>query len=258
MTVCRTEITQVQSLEDVLRLTRQYGFQVIAKSPHPLRLVVIQYMPFNQPLIRLPPPVVIPLTRCDVHQILGDSPSYRVDGHVVVVQYNQQIILIHRRVVQPLKRQSTRHRPITYHRHHSRLLFTLHFPLSTLHCNLDSQRSGNRVARMPRHERIVLTLHRTRERCQSLELSVRMEPVPTTRQYLMRISLMTHVPHHLIHRRIEHIVYRHRQLYRTQRRRQVTRIMAQLIDNKIPQLRAHHRQRRHRQRLQIRRTIDAI
>ena len=111
---------------------------------------------------------------------------------------------------------------------------------------------------MSRHERIVLTLHRTRERCQSLELSVRVEPVPTTCQYLMRISLMTHVPHHLIHRRVEHIVYRHRQLYRTQRRRQVTRIMAQLIDNKIPQLRTHHRQRRHRQRLQIRRTIDAI
>ena len=122
MSVCRTEIPQVKPLEDILLLMGENSLEVIAESAHTHRLILVQDMPFDEPLVGAPAPVVIAFARRYVHQILGDTAFDWVDSHVVVVEDDEQVILVHRRVVQSLKRQSARHRSVTYNRHHSRLL----------------------------------------------------------------------------------------------------------------------------------------
>ena len=122
MSVCRTEIPQVKPLEDILLLMGENSLEVIAETPYAHRLILVEYMPFNEPLVCAPAPVVIAFARRYVHQILCDTAFDWVDSHVVVVEDDEQVILVHRRVVQSLKRQSARHRSIPYNRHHSRLL----------------------------------------------------------------------------------------------------------------------------------------
>ena len=111
---------------------------------------------------------------------------------------------------------------------------------------------------MAGYKGIILTLGRIGKGTQSLELPIRVETVATTRQNLMRVGLMPDIPHQLILRCIKYIMQRHGQLNRAQRRCQVSRIMTERADNKIPQLVTNCRQRLLRQLLQVGRGIDLM
>ena len=108
---------------------------------------------------------------------------------------------------------------------------------------------------MPRDKRVVLALRRIGERTQTLELPVCREPVSAPRQYLMRISLVTYIPYQLILRRVEYVVQRYRQFYRTQRRTQMTGMLTQRLDDILPQLGTHLRQLTYRHLLQVGRRV---
>ena len=58
-------------------------------------------------------PIVVFLARGDVHQILCKASLDRVDGHIVVVENNEQIAVNHGGVVQPLISQTSGHGTIT-------------------------------------------------------------------------------------------------------------------------------------------------
>ena len=60
-------------------------------------------------------------------------------------------------------------------------------------------------------ERVVLALRGVRERRQAFELPVGMEAVATTRENLMRVSLMAYVPDEFVVGRVEDIMQGYRQ-----------------------------------------------
>ena len=204
-------------------------------------------MQFLRYLIEPPPPFVIGLAGCQINEILGESALERVDRHVVVVEHNQQVVLIHRGVVQSLESQTAGHRPVADDSYDVLVSADIH-----------AQRSGNRVAGMSCDEGVVLALCGVGEGREPFELSVCMKTVPSTREDLMRVSLMTYVPNELVLRGVEHIMEGYRQLDSTQRRSQMTGVLAQRLDDKIPQLRTHRRQFLYLQLLQIRRRINPV
>ena len=117
-----------------------------------------------------PTPTIIPLARCYIHQILCESTLDRINGHIIVIQHNQQVVLVHRGVIQPLKGQPTRHRTITYHCHHSPSTIYRRSP-STIYSRLGGdlipylypQCGRYTIASMTRDKSIILTLCWSRE-----------------------------------------------------------------------------------------------
>ena len=166
---------------------------------------------------------------------------------MVVVEHNQQVVLIHRGVVQSLESQTACHRPVADDSYDILVSTDIH-----------TQRRRYAIAGMSGDEGVVFTLRRISKRREAFELSVCMKAVPATRENLMRVSLMTYVPNELVLRRVEDIMQRYRQLDSTQRRSQMTGVLAQRLDDKIPQLRTHRRQFLYLQFLQIRRRINLI
>ena len=61
---------------------------------------------------------------------------------------------------------------------------------------------------MPRHKSVILAFRWGGERSQTFELAVGMETVAATREYLVGIRLMSHVPHQPVGRGIEYVVER--------------------------------------------------
>lgn len=87
-----------------------------------------------------------------------------------------------------------------------------------------AQRGGDRSRSVSRAERVVLAFAHARETAQPVQLAIRQEPVAPTRDDLVGISLMAHVPDQLVVRRIERRSERGGQLDDPQTRPQMPRI----------------------------------
>ena len=116
--VRRTEIADIQTCKYIARLTGEHRLEnIIAPQNSPPSLLVHQ-MQFSAQLVQFPSPAVIPRAGRQVHQILRDTAFERVNGHMIIVEHDQQIILVHRGVIESLERQSSRHRPIADYRNY--------------------------------------------------------------------------------------------------------------------------------------------
>ena len=114
MAVGGSEIADVHTGEDIAFLLAEHGLQTVVPSLDALFLLLVYQVQFLRQLIEPPAPTVVASTRRQVNQILGKTALQRVDSHVIIVQHNQQVVLVHRRVVQPLKSQTSRHSSVTY------------------------------------------------------------------------------------------------------------------------------------------------
>ena len=74
----------------------------------------------------------------------------------------------------------------------------------------------------------------------------------------MCISQMTYVPHQAIVGRVEHVVHGYRELYHTERRAKVARILRKFIDEKLAQLVTHLGQLRELQLTQVGRCLYRV
>ena len=77
---------------------------------------------------------------------------------------------------------------------------------------------------MSADKRVVFTLFRRGEGTYAVQLAVSAERFAPSRQYLVSVGLMAHIPHDAIIRRIIDIMQGNGQLYYAQARRQVSRV----------------------------------
>ena len=112
VTVCRSEITNVQSREDIARLLGEDRFEAVVTAQDSTPFALIYQVQFGGQLINAPTPFVISRAGGQVHEILRDTALERVNRHVVIIEHNKQVVLIHRGVVQSLESQTAGHSSI--------------------------------------------------------------------------------------------------------------------------------------------------
>ena len=148
----------------------------------------------------------------------GDQPRQvgrktahrRRNRHVVVVEDHHQPVARGTRVVHRLIGHARRHRPVADHRNPAPRL------ARQLVGHRKTQRRGNRGGTVRRAERIVLALAALGETRKPARLPQSADLPAPPGQNLVRIGLMPDIPHQLVHRRVEHIMHRNRQLNHTQ------------------------------------------
>ena len=248
MPVDRTEIAEIQT------------FEQIAVLQQPLLDGIARFLtkPQNSRRMGQNPPqtafdsVVAPRRR-NLDQVVLQSPGSLVDGHVVIVENDQQVGLLARSgVVQPFERQTARHRTVADHGHHLPLL-ALEFR-SFGH----TERRRNRHGGMSAAESVVRTLGHTREAADTAQLTIGPKRLAAPGNDFMGIGLMPHVPHDFIVRSIEYVVQSDGKLHRPQARSQVSRIGRTLLDDVLTQFVAILTQVRARQLLQVIGRINPI
>ncbi len=156
------------------------------------------------------------------------------------------------RVVHRLVRHPRAHRPVADHRDDVVALP----PQVPRHRHSQSRRDRGRAVRRPK--RVVDALRPPRETRQPPALPQRPHPLPPPRQNLVRIGLVTHIPHHTVARRVEHVMQRHRQLHHPQTRPQMTPRHRHRIDQLLPQFRRNRPKITFLKATQIRRAPDPV
>ena len=165
------------------------------------------------------------------------APNAAVDGHVVVIQYDEQVVGCGRSIVQSFESQSAAHAPVANHGHHVAVVFAF-----ALGGHSHAQSCGNRIGSMPAGECVIFTLVGRREGADALECPVGVEGFSPAGQNLVSVGLVSHVPYNAVVRRVEDIMKCHRQLYRTQIGSHMPGIVRDFFKNVPPQFLANLRQ----------------
>ena len=222
-----TEVPDVHSLENVL-LMADGTLQGIVQPDDTFSALVRKHTLVVQPPASLEPQPVVSLVSVEVQQILLHTTHGMVDGHIIVIENDKQVVRVARNIVQTLVSQSAAHGAIADDSHHMAVLV---LQLCS-HCH--TQRSRNGVRRMPAGERIVVALQWGRERTEPAQLPVFRELVAASCQNLVPVGLMSDIPDEAVLRSVEHIMAGDGYLNSTQARSKVPRVNAQLIDNIFP------------------------
>ncbi len=147
----------------------------------------------------------------DLREVLGERADRRADRHLVVVHDDQHLGLALTDVVERLERQSAHQRGVT---DHDRDPFHPVTQVASLREALGDRQPGPGV---PAIEHVVWRLGATREAADTIERTEGPELVQPTCQQLMRIGLVTGVPHDPVARRLEQSMQGDRQLDDTER-----------------------------------------
>ena len=170
---------------------------------------------------------VVALAGGDARQVMVECTHVLVDGHLVVVEQDEQVVGVRRSIVQAFEGHASADRGIADHGHH--------LPLVAFQVvgHRHAQGSRDAVRGMTCRERIVLALLRRGESAQAAQLAQGRERVASACQYLVRIGLMAHIPHQSVFGRVVHIVQGHDDLDGTQARSEVSGVDAHLFDDEL-------------------------
>jgi len=150
-------------------------------------------------------------------QITVQRPHRRRDRHVVVVQDHQQVdVGRDARIVHGLERHARGHGAVADHGD----VLALFARIARSHRH--AQGRGDRRGRMRGAEGVVLGLTAFRKARNAALLAQLGHAGAASRQDLVRIGLMAHVPHDAVMRRVEHLVQRQREFDGAQVGRQVS------------------------------------
>jgi len=105
---------------------------------------------------------------------------------------------------------------------------------------------------------VIGTFRRVWKTADAFKLPVGWKKVLTTRQYLMCIGLMPHVPHQQVFGRVHGVMQRHRKFNGTQIGTQVTGVVGQFIYNQLSNLIADLFQLIDFQLSEVTRVLDAV
>ena len=172
--------------------------------------------------------------------------------HVVVVQDDQQVGRQRAGVIQGLEGHARGHRSVADHGDDAPII------AEPLGADGHAEGGADRGARVPDTERVVLAFRARRKGCQAARLLDGVELLAPARQHLVRIGLMSHVPHDPITGRVKDVVQRDRQLHGSQASGEVTPTGTHALDQKFPQLLGQGRKFRRRQLAQVGRALDGI
>ena len=171
----------------------------------------------------------------DIAQIFGNAAHIFRNGHVVVIQNDDEIGFQPCRVVQRLICHSSGQGAVSDHGNH-RVVLPLQVP--GLH-QTESRRNGSgAVARIKAVAVAFLSLG---EAAHAAVFSQRLKAVPPSGQKLVGIGLVPHIPDDLVLRQIQHQMERHGELHRAQIGTKVASGHTDLIHQKFPDFRRQRR-----------------
>ena len=212
VSVKRSEVLYVHTVKNVL-LVADGALHGVAQSYQPLLAVVGHHTVVFQPAHRSKLNGVIRLVGAQVQQILLHAAHTAVDTHVVIVQYDQQVVRAARNVVQSLKSQSAAQCTVANHSHHMAVVLALQFS-----CYGHTQGCRYRVAGVSAGKGVVLALFGRWERLDTAQLTVGAESVFTASQNLMSVSLVSHVPNYSVFGGVIYVMKCNRNFGHTQTR----------------------------------------
>ena len=160
-----------------------------------------------------------------------------VDAHIVVVENNQQVVGRGTDIVQSLKSQSATHGTVADDGYDMALGMSR---LAGSHRH--AQRGRDAVRRMTTSEGVVRTLFRRRERTHTTHLAVGAEGVSPTRQDLVAVGLMAHIPYDTVIGRVKDIVQCHGDLHHAKTGSEMSGVDRHFVDNILSELAAYLRQ----------------
>ena len=167
-------------------------------------------------------------------QISRHRADGRSDGHLVVVQDDDQPLAKVARVVHRLIGHACRNRPVADHR--DGVAQTGLGGAAKIARDGKAKRRADRGRGMRRTERIIGALRPFGEATQTTLFAQRANAVAPPGQDLVRIALMRDVPDQLVARRVEHGVQRNGQFHHAETRAQVTARLADRTDRLSTQL----------------------
>lgn len=209
VSVLRTEIADVHTLEDVLLVVQQ-GFQAVVESNDAVAAVLVEQAPFEQVLGSHETHMIVGTARVELMQIMLHASHTAVYAHVVVVEHYQQVIGRAADVVESFVCQSTAHASIANHSHHMPVLLAI-LPGSYGH----SQCCRDAVGGMTASDGVVFAFFRGGERAKAVQMTVSVELLSPSCQYLVTTSLMPHIPYDAVVGRVEDVVESNSKLHHT-------------------------------------------
>ncbi len=168
--------------------------------------------------------LVVGRVRDHPRQVLVHRADCRPDGHVVVVQHDDEVALCVARVVECFIRQAARHGAVADHGQHVEVLLEHVTP----HGNAPSRR--DRGSRVSSSEGVVLRLVAPQERGEATPCADRRKTFIATCQHLVDVRLMAGVPDDLVARGVVDVVQRHRELRHPQARPEMATLLRQHVD----------------------------
>ena len=165
--------------------------------------------------------------RCQsqLRQILRHRPDVLVDGPTVVIEEHDEVSPEIAGAIQSFERLAARECAIAEHGNDGVLL-----PVQIAR-ERHAERRRNRRARMPDTECVVGRLETVGKPCDAALGAKRRKPIPTSREDLVRIGLMSDIPDELIRRKIKNVIERERQLHCTKARREMTAGLRHMLDH---------------------------
>ena len=241
----RTEVAYVHSLEDVL-LVAQRRLQRVVEPYDAFSPVVVEIALGVQPARHSVSQSVVCGVGVEVEQILLHSPHGAVNGHVVVVEDDEQVVWRRRHVVDALEGESSAHCPVAYHSHHMAVVVPR---LLRRHSHAERSRDG--VGGVSARECVVFALKRRGERAQPFQFTVGAEAVSPSGENLVSVCLMAHIPHYAVVRRVEDVVQSHGELHHSERRGEVSGVDRQFVYDVLAQFPAQFGQLLHAEVSQV-------
>ncbi len=145
-----------------------------------------------------------------------DGADVRRDAHAVVVEDHDDAALVVTDVVQTLECHSGRERSVADDGDDVEVV------VPQIARERHPMRRGDRGARVPGAELVVLGLRTYEESRDPSELAKRIEALTTTGEHLVHVRLVAGVPHDLVAGRLEHAMQRDAELDRAEARRYVS------------------------------------
>ena len=194
----------------------------------------------------------IETTRHQFRQIIIQRANRARDRHVVVIENDQQIRIHRTRIVQRLERHATGHRAIADDGD-AAVVFS-----GQLGCDRHAQRGGDGSAGMTGSKSVIeafIAFGKAGDAVRHAQPAHRRAPAG---QYLVRIGLVTDIPHQLVFRRVVDVMQRDGQLHRAEIGREMPAGLADRLDQEGTQFVRQFRQLRAFQFAQVVGTVDGF
>ena len=163
--------------------------------------------------------LIVALIRTNAVQISGHAADIFRNGHIVVVQHDDEILLHAGSIVQTLIGHAAGQGAVSDHGNHCEFL-VLNVP-----CLRDAQSCRNRCGAVSGIKAVKGALRTLREAAHAAVLPKAVEIVLSPGENLVGIGLMPHIPHDLIRRQIQGQIQPDGQLHHTQVRCQMSPIL---------------------------------
>ena len=206
----------------------------------------------RQHFLAAPPHRVVEARSEELGEVAVQRAHRLRDRHLVVVEDDEEIGARDAGVVQRLERHAGAHRAVADHGDHAARVAV------ALRRDRHAERRRDRRRRMRGAERVVFAFRTARKARRPARHPQPAHVRAAAGQDLVRVGLVTHVPHDAIARRVEHVVERDGELDGAEIRRQVTAGLRHRGQDERPQFAGKLWQRFGGQTAQRRRGVDGV